>query len=125
MALALSTGIVTGALGAGGGFLIVPALVLHGHMPMRRAVPTSLLAIALQSFAGFAGHLGNAHLDWAVVVPFMLMATIGSAVGSMLVTRAPQALLRRGFAALVLLVAMVVIARELPQLLRFTFPRKE
>jgi uncharacterized membrane protein YfcA len=114
LTLGLSIGIVTGMLGAGGGFLIVPALAWRGQMSMQRAVATSLLAIALQSFAGFVGHLGHASLDWAVVVPFTLVATLGSVLGSLAATRAPQRLFRRGFAIVVLLVALVVVARALP-----------
>ena len=115
--LALGVGIVTGMLGAGGGFLIVPALVLRGRLHMKRAVPTSLVVIALQSFAGFAGHLGQASLDWPVVFRFTLMATLGSVIGARLSKRAPQESLRRGFAGLALLVAIVVVVRELPEVL--------
>lgn len=113
--LALGIGIVTGMLGAGGGLLIVPALVLRGRMPMKRAVDTSLFVIALQSLAGFLGHLAESSLDWAVVVPFTLTAMLGSVVGAVVARRAPPVALRRGFAALVLLVAIVVVVRELPQ----------
>jgi uncharacterized membrane protein YfcA len=112
--LASTVGIVTGMLGAGGGFLIVPGLVLHGRMPIRRAVPTSLVVIALQSFAGFLGQLGHASLDWAIVVPFTLMATFGSVISSALSKRAPPELLRRGLAGMLFLVAIVVVVRELP-----------
>jgi uncharacterized protein len=114
LTLALGIGFVTGLLGAGGGFLIVPALVLHRRMPMKRAVATSLLVIALQSFAGFVGHLGGPKLNWAVVVPFTLMATLGSVLGATLSNKAPQPLLRRGFAALTLLFGIAVLVRELP-----------
>lgn len=114
VALALGVGVVMGMLGAGGGFLIVPALVLYGRMPMQRAVTTSLVVIALSAFAGFLGHLSHARLDWRIVLPFTLMATLGSLAGGALARRASQALLRRGFAALVLLAALVVVARALP-----------
>jgi uncharacterized membrane protein YfcA len=82
---------------------------------MKRAVATSLLVIALQSFAGLVGHLGQTPLDWAIVVPFTLMATLGGVLGSKLANRAPRGLLRHGFASLLLLLAIVVVARELPQ----------
>jgi len=109
--LALGIGVVTGILGAGGGFLIVPVLVSQIRMPMKRALATSLLVVALQSFAGFTGHLGQANLDWTVVLPFTLIATLGSVVGGALAMRAPTELLRRGFAGLALLVALVVALR--------------
>jgi len=110
----LGVGVVTGMIGAGGGFLIVPALVLLGGMPMKRAVATSLLVIAMQSLAGFAGHLGHSSVDWQVVGPFTLMATLGSIAGGVLAQRTPQRLLRRGFAWLVLLFGVFVVARQLP-----------
>jgi uncharacterized membrane protein YfcA len=113
-ALALGIGFVSGLLGAGGGFLIVPALLFYGRMHLQRAVATSLLVIALQSFAGFLGHLGHPGLDWAVLGPFTLMATLGSVLGGALAKRASQELLRRGFAALVLAAAIAFVARELP-----------
>jgi hypothetical protein len=109
--LALCIGVIAGTLGAGGGVLIVPALVSHGRLPIQRASATSLLAIALQSLAGFLAHLGQVSLDWAVVVPFTLMAVLGSVVGGALAKRVPEQLVRRGFAALVCLVAIVVVAR--------------
>lgn len=84
LAVALGIGVVTGVLGAGGGLLIVPALVFYGQMPLQRAVATSLVVVALQSFAGFLGHLGQPSLDWAMVGPFTLMATAGSVMGSAL-----------------------------------------
>jgi uncharacterized membrane protein YfcA len=82
---------------------------------MNRAVPTSLVVMALQSFAGFVGHLGHASLDWAVVVRFTLMAMLGSIIGGALAKRASHELLRRGFAGMLLLVAIVVVVRELPR----------
>lgn len=114
LAVALGVGVVMGMLGAGGGFLIVPTLVLYGRVPMQRAVTTSLVVIALSALAGFLGHLGHTSLDWRIVLPFTLLATLGSLAGGALARRASQELLRRGFAALVLLAALLVVARALP-----------
>ncbi len=110
----LAVGAVTGMIGAGGGFLIVPALVLLGGMPMKRAVATSLLVIAMKSTAGFAGYLGHASVPWGLVLPITAVAALSSILGAMLVKKVPQEILRRGFAWLVLLVASFVIAQALP-----------
>jgi uncharacterized membrane protein YfcA len=116
--LAFSIGIVSGMIGAGGGLLIVPALALHGRMPMKRATATSLLIIALQSFAGFVGHLGHSSFEWAAVVPFVLMAALGGAAGAVLAKRARPEPLRRGFAGLVLLVAIVALVQQLSRVVK-------
>jgi uncharacterized membrane protein YfcA len=111
-----AVGILAGILGAGGGFLIVPALTLLGGLPMKRAVATSLLVITLQSFAGFLGHLGHTEVPIGVVVPFTLLAATGSVFGSALVTRLRAAALRRGFASMVLGVALFVVGHQLSRL---------
>ncbi len=110
----LVVGVMTGLIGAGGGFLIVPALVLLGGMPMKRAVATSLLVIAMKSFAGFWGYAGHTTIAWSIVVPVMVVAALGSLAGSMLAKQAPQEVLRRGFAWLVMLTAAFVVAYQLP-----------
>jgi uncharacterized membrane protein YfcA/uncharacterized membrane protein YedE/YeeE len=118
LAHGLIVGAVTGMIGAGGGFLIVPALVLLGGMPMRRAVATSVLVIAMKSSAGFAGYLGHAHVPWEVVLPITAVAAVSSVLGATLVKKVPQAMLRRGFAWLVVAVASFVVVRALPQFVR-------
>lgn len=109
----VSVGAVTGLVGAGGGFLVVPALVLLGRLPMSAAVGTSLLVIALNSAAGLAGHLRHTMIPWAVAVPVVLAAVLGSLVGTQLTGRVRPEVLRRGFAWLVLAMAVVVLAQEL------------
>ncbi len=118
LAHGLGVGAVTGMIGAGGGFMIVPALVLLGGMPMRRAVATSLLVIAMKSAAGFAGYLGHASVPWQVVLPITAVAAFSSMFGATLVKKVPQEMLRRGFAWLVVLVASFVVVRSLPASLR-------
>jgi uncharacterized protein len=110
----LVVGAVTGLVGAGGGFLIVPALVLLGGMPMRTAVATSLLVIAMKSFAGFAGHIGHVTIDWSLAASVTTSAVIGSLAGSLLSERVPQPLLRRVFAWFVMVMAVFVVSRQLP-----------
>ncbi|MFZ5893328.1 MAG: TSUP family transporter [Myxococcota bacterium] len=112
----LAAGLVAGLLGAGGGFLIVPALVLLSGMPMRKAVGTSLLVIFLQSAAGFLGHVGHSAIPWHTVLPVVVLAILGSIAGGALSNRVRPDSLRRGFAWLSLLVAVFVIARPLQEL---------
>lgn len=114
-------GVVTGFLGVGGGFLIVPALVQLGGLPMRRAVGTSLLIIALASFAGFAKHVDvlaglGLSLDWQVIAVFVALGILGGFAGNALCTRLPQQVLRRAFAVFLLLVGTFIVARSWPQL---------
>jgi uncharacterized membrane protein YfcA len=108
-------GALTGLVGAGGGFLIVPALVLLGGMPMRMAVATSLLVIAMKSFAGFAGYVGHVAIDWQLASLVAAAAVAGSLVGSLLSARVPQSALRRFFAWFVMAMAVFILSRELPE----------
>jgi uncharacterized membrane protein YedE/YeeE len=87
-------------------------------VPMKVAVGTSLLVIAMNSFAGLAGHLSHAHLDWGLSSLVALVAVVGSLAGSRLAARVPQAALRRGFAWFVLAMATVMITSQLPAAVR-------
>jgi uncharacterized protein len=106
-------GIVTGMVGAGGGFLVVPALVLLGGLPMELAIGTSLVVIAMKSFAGLAGHLGHVDVDWPITLAVTAAAVLGSFAGGRLAGRIPGEVLRRGFGIFVLLMAGFVIVKEL------------
>jgi hypothetical protein len=108
-----AVGIVTGIVGAGGGFLVVPALVLLGGMPMEIAVGTSLIVIAMKSFAGLAGHLGHIDLDWASTIAVTGAAIAGSLAGGGLVGRIHPDRLRRGFGIFVLAMAALILADQL------------
>ncbi|WP_448006846.1 sulfite exporter TauE/SafE family protein [Agromyces bauzanensis] len=111
-----AVGIATGLVGAGGGFLIVPALNLLGGLPMAVAVGTSLLVIAMKSFAGLGGYLFSVQLDWPVVLAFTATAIAGSFIGSALAGKVPETALRRGFGIFVLVVGAFVIFQEAPEL---------
>lgn len=113
----LVVGAVTGLVGAGGGFLVVPALVLLGGMPINLAIGTSLLVIAMKSFAGFAGFLGHTPIDWSLALPITGVALLGSFVGSALCARVEPQALRRGFGWFVVAMAFFILAQELPPLL--------
>jgi uncharacterized membrane protein YfcA len=106
-------GVVTGLIGAGGGFLVVPALVLLGGLSMQTAVGTSLLVISLKSFAGLAGHLGHVDVDWPLTLAVTAIAVAGSVVGARLAGRIPPAVLRRAFGVFIIVMAGLVLAKEL------------
>lgn len=99
-------GLLTGLVGVGGGFLVVPALALLGGIPMETAVGTSLLVVAINSFAGFAGYLGHVEIPWGITSLFTALAIIGTVIGTFLSRYVPQHALKKGFA--VLLVAMAI-----------------
>jgi hypothetical protein len=114
LAIGAAVGLVSGLVGAGGGFLIVPALALFGGLAMPEAVGTSLLVIALQSFAGFAGHAGHVHLDWTLTAVVSASAVAGSFAGARLGRGLSPDALRRGFAWFVLAMALFLLAKQLP-----------
>ncbi|WP_109471992.1 sulfite exporter TauE/SafE family protein [Ornithinimicrobium cavernae] len=114
MTVGLGVGIVTGLVGAGGGFLLVPALALLGGLPMSVAVGTSLLVIAMNSVAGLAGQLTTTVLDWPVIMTLAVVAVAGSFAGARLQTWVPEAQLRRWFGYFVLAMGVFVLAQELP-----------
>jgi uncharacterized membrane protein YfcA len=106
-------GIVTGLVGAGGGFLVVPALVLLGGLSMDAAVGTSLVVISMKSFAGLAGHLGHVDIDWATTLGVTIAAIAGSFAGGSLAGRIPPAVLRRAFGLFIIVMAAFVLFKEL------------
>ena len=107
--IALGVGVLTGIVGIGGGFLVVPALVLLARVPMRQAVGTSLLVIAMNSAAGFAGYLGTVTLDWRFLAGFTTAAVAGALVGTSLASRVPQATLKRAFGVFLLLMGAFML----------------
>jgi uncharacterized membrane protein YfcA len=111
----LIVGLVTGLVGAGGGFLVVPALVLFAGLPMHAAVGTSLLIIALKSFAGVAGHLAHVTIDPTLTLSLTAAAVAGALVGTALSTRVCPHRLRQAFALLVFGMAAFMLRREAPQ----------
>lgn len=110
---AAGSGILTGIAGAGGGFLIVPALVLFAGVAMKRAVGTSLVVIAMNSAAGFAAYAGTVPIDATYAIAFTAIAIGGSFAGAAIVPRVSQASLRRAFAAFLVVVAGIVLAQSL------------
>ena len=107
-----AVGALTGFLGVGGGFLIVPALIAFGGLGVRDAIGTSLLVIAINSVAGFAGHLHGSELDLGLVALLTTAAMAGAALGECLGRRRSVDTLRRGFAAVVVAVGVVIAATQ-------------
>ncbi|AKU98283.1 putative transmembrane protein [Labilithrix luteola] len=110
----LAVGAVSGLVGAGGGFLVVPALVLFGGLGMGEAIGTSLLVIAMQSGAGFLTHLASVELDWGLALATTASAVTGSVAGAKASAKVPHDALRRAFAWLVLVLGLFMVAKQVP-----------
>lgn len=113
LASGLGVGLITGVLGAGGGFVIVPVLTLLGGVAIREAVGTSLLVIAMNSFAGLAGTASHARIDTRIILPVVAIAVVGSLVGARLVRRISTQHLQGSFGWFVIVVGVSILAREL------------
>jgi uncharacterized membrane protein YfcA len=111
-------GLVTGLVGAGGGFLVVPALALLGGLPMPVAVGTSLVVIAMKSFAGLAGYLSSVHINWGLALAVTAAAIVGSFLGGRLAGKIPADVLRKSFGWFVVVMGVFVLGQQLPEELR-------
>lgn len=106
-------GLLTGLVGAGGGFLIIPALVVLARMPMKLAVGTSLFIIAAKSLIGFTGDLqGNQVIDWMLLIKFTVSAVIGIFAGILLSKKISAEKLKTAFGWFVLIMAVYIILKE-------------
>lgn len=106
-------GVLTGLVGAGGGFLIIPALVLFSKLPMKQAVGTSLLIIAAKSLFGFLGDLSHYHLDWLLLGSVTALAIAGIFVGNRLSRKIDGDKLKKAFGWFVLVMGVYILVREL------------
>lgn len=106
-------GTLTGIVGAGGGFLIIPALVLLAKLPMKKAVGTSLLIIAAKSLIGFLGDLQNIAIDWYFILTFTGVSIIGIFIGMYLSKFITSEKLKKGFGWFVLVMAIYIMYMEL------------
>ena len=106
-------GILTGLVGAGGGFLIIPALVLLSKLPMKQAVGTSLLIIAAKSLIGFLGDICHQTIDWKLLILVTMLAITGIFIGNGLSKKVPGAKLKKGFGWFVLIMGIYIIVKEL------------
>ena len=121
----LVVGLVTGLVGAGGGFLVVPALALLGGLPMPIAVATSLLVVAMKSFAGFAGYAlqfgdgsfvslnPETEINWGLTLIITAGAIIGALIGSRMVGKIHPDKLRKGFGWFVLVMAVFILSQQI------------
>jgi uncharacterized membrane protein YfcA len=106
-------GVTTGLLGAGGGFLLIPTLVILLGLPMKEAVGTSLMIIALNSLVGFAGDLGHFQIDWPFLLKVTSIAIVGVFSGSFLSTKIDGEKLKKGFGWFVFIMGGYIILKEL------------
>lgn len=109
-------GLITGIVGAGGGFLIIPALVLLARLPMKMAVGTSLLIISAKSLIGFLGDISNQTIDWKILLVFTGLSMVGIFIGSSLSKKINEKALKKGFGWFVLLMATYIIGAEMMSL---------
>ena len=111
--LGLGVGVITGLLGAGGGFLIIPALVLIVGLPMRVAIGTSLVIIAINSLFGFLFSLKHFEINWQIIIPFTIIGIAGIFVGSKLAEKIPSTHLKKAFGWFVLVMGIFIMVKEL------------
>ncbi|HLS48240.1 MAG TPA: sulfite exporter TauE/SafE family protein [Gemmatimonadales bacterium] len=115
--VALGVGAMTGLVGVGGGFLIVPALVILGRVPMKEAIGTSLLVIAMNTTSGYLGYAGRTTMEWGFLAGFTVLAIVGILFGSWLVRFVSQAQLKRAFAVFLICVGAFVLFQNRDALL--------
>ncbi len=106
-------GIIIGLVGAGGGFLIIPTLILFAKLPMRKAVGTSLFIIAMNSLVGFIGDVQNLIIDWRFLISFSFLSVVGIFIGMYLTKYTNENQLKKIFAYFVLLMAAVILLKEM------------
>ncbi|MGB3154005.1 MAG: sulfite exporter TauE/SafE family protein [Chitinophagaceae bacterium] len=106
-------GMLTGLVGAGGGFLIIPALVLLSNLPMKQAVGTSLLIIAAKSLIGFTGDVSQYTMDWKLLLTISAIAVAGIFIGDALSKKIDGTKLKKGFGWFVLVMGIYIIVKEL------------
>jgi uncharacterized protein len=105
-------GLVTGFLGAGGGFLLIPALVVLLKLPMKTAIGTSLMIIALNSLIGFTGDLGHFSMDWLFLLKITAIAATGIFIGGAIGKKISGDYLKKGFGWFVLVMGIYIIVKE-------------
>jgi hypothetical protein len=105
-------GLVTGIVGAGGGFLIIPALVILGKLPMKKAIASSLLIITIKSLVGFGGDLMHVSVDWKFLCSIIVLATLGIITGNYLNKKMDGGKLKKGFGWFVLSMSLVILFEQ-------------
>lgn len=113
MLFGLCIGVITGLLGAGGGFLIIPTLVLFLKLPMKTAVGTSLLIIAINSLFGFLFSLKQFEYNWILIISFTVLSITGLFIGSKIANKVSGTSLKKGFGWFVLVMGIYIIVKEI------------
>lgn len=108
----VGVGVLAGLVGVGGGFLIVPALVLLSGIPMKQAIGTSLAIVAAQSYAGFIGYLGGVPIDYPMMAAFTAVTVLGSFLGMRLAGHISQVALKKAFAWFLVAVASYILLKS-------------
>ena len=106
-------GLVTGFLGAGGGFLLIPALVILMKLPIKEAIGTSLLIIALNSLIGFVGDIGRYAIDWKFLLTICAIAITGVFIGGLFNDKVNPEKLKKGFGWFVLIMGIYILVKEI------------
>lgn len=109
----LCIGSLTGLVGAGGGFIIIPALLKLGNLTMKAAIGTSLAIIFINSLFGFLGSTGTILIDWKILLPFTILAIAGILIGHFLSTKIQGSHLKKGFGWFVLIMGIYIFIKEL------------
>ncbi|TRZ41683.1 sulfite exporter TauE/SafE family protein [Robertkochia solimangrovi] len=111
----LIIGVVTGIIGAGGGFLYVPALVLWAKLPMKKAVGTSLVIVTINSLIGFTGDMQTLEIDWKFLLTFSAITVIGIIFGDIVSHKISNKSLKRGFGWMILVMSIYILSKEIFQ----------
>jgi uncharacterized membrane protein YfcA len=106
-------GILIGLIGAGGGFLIIPALLKFAKLPMKKAIGTSLLIITINSLIGFLGDVQNTVIDWSFLLLFTSIAVIGIFIGLYIQKYLNEKLLKKIFGIFVLVMSVIILYKEI------------
>jgi len=112
LAIGFPLGLLTGLIGVGGGFLIVPALVIAARLPMREATGASLVVMAMAAVSGLTGYLGQTPLALSFIVPFAVVAALGALGGGVIADRLPQRRLQQAFATTLVVLGSYVLIRS-------------
>jgi hypothetical protein len=112
MLVGFCEGSLTGIVGAGGGFLIIPALVILAKLPMKKAIATSLIIISIKSLVGFSGDLMHTAVDWSFLSKIILLATTGIITGNYLNKKMDGTKLKKGFGFFVLAMALIIFIEQ-------------
>jgi len=112
MLVGFAEGLLTGIVGAGGGFLIIPALVILAKLSMKKAIATSLVIISIKSLVGFSGDLLNTAVDWSFLSKIILLATLGIITGNYLNKKIDGTKLKKGFGYFVLAMSLIIFIEQ-------------